>query len=306
MKKDLLSINDLEKEDVLEIFEIAKKIDSFKKKYLQNKFFALIFEKPSLRTRVTFEIGIKQLGGNAIYLSQRDIRFNSGESIKDISQNLSLWCDGIIARVYSHLSLQELAKYSSIPVINALSELEHPCQALTDIFTVLQSKKNKNLKICYVGDGSNNVCHSLILLSTKMGINISVASPDEYFPRKEVLNIAKQQAKNTKCCLEICSCPQTAVKQADAVYTDVWVSMGQEKERKKRLGIFPKYQVNLELLKFAKKDAIVLHCLPAHRGQEITSDVLDGEQSNVLRQAKNRLVIQKALLIWLYKKIRKG
>lgn len=306
MKKDVLSINDITKEEVGEIFSLAQRVDRIKKKYLDNKHFALFFEKPSLRTRLTFEIAVRELGGSSTYLTQQDIQLGKREEISDISQNLSLWCAGIIARVFIHSTLEEIARHSNIPVINALSNWEHPCQALTDVFTIKDVKKNKNIKVCYVGDGGSNVCHSLVLLSTKLGLDTVVSSPDNYFPHCKIQEIARYQAKENNCLFKIESNPHRAATDADVIYTDVWVSMGQEKERKKREKVFPLYQINSSLLRSAKKEVIVLHCLPAHRGEEISSEVLDAHLPYVLRQAKNRLTLQKAILVWIYREGRKN
>lgn len=306
MKKDLISISDLNREEILKIFSLAEELKKNKFKYknfLKNRFAVLIFEKPSLRTRVTFETGIKQLGGETIYLSKEDILPQKREKISDIAKNLSLWIDLIIYRSYLHSSILEIAEYSSVPVINALSEREHPCQALTDFFTIMELRKNfKNLKFSYIGDG-NNVCNSLLLTAAKLGIDMKIATPQGYEPQKSILKIAEEDSKITGAKIEILNNPFEAAKDAEIIYTDVWVSMGQEKEEKERKRVFKKFQVNKNLLKFAQKDCSIMHCLPAHRGEEITEDVLESENSLVLKQAENRLFIQKAIIISLCKQV---
>ncbi|MDI6839607.1 MAG: ornithine carbamoyltransferase [bacterium] len=294
MKKDFISIKDLNKTDLETLFSLAERLKKLRlkhKRLLDNKVFALIFEKPSLRTRVTFETGIYELGGNSIYLSQKDIGIGSRETVKDIAQNLSKWISGIIARVFTHQTLVDLAIYASIPVINALSDLEHPCQALADLFTI-KEKFNKfdGLKFAYIGDG-NNVCHSLMLGAKIVGLNMWVASPKGYEPMNDYIKLSSAKIVND---------PIEAVNNANVVYTDVWVSMGQEEERKQRLKVFKNFQVNFKLLKHAKPNCLIMHCLPAHRGEEITSEVIDSQNSIVIDQAANRLHIQKALLIKLF------
>jgi len=266
---------------------------------LQGKTLVLIFEKPSLRTRVTFEVAINQLGGEAIYLSPTDIKMGIRESISDIAKNLSCWVEGIIIRAFSQKTVVELSKNASIPVINALSDLEHPCQAIADLYTILEHKgRLKGIKLAYLGDG-NNVCNSLILCSAKLGVDIRVATPEGYEPKKEIVKKAKEEAKKAGSKIEILNDPKLVVKNADIVYTDVWVSMGQEKERDKRLEVFPPYQVNKRLINLAKDDCLVMHCLPAHREEEITSEVMDGPNSIIFKQAENRLHTEKAILVKL-------
>ncbi|MDI6856343.1 MAG: ornithine carbamoyltransferase [Candidatus Thermoplasmatota archaeon] len=296
MKRDLLSVLDV-KEDLLEILEIAKQLKRRKTEKLKNKTLALLFEKPSLRTRVSLELAMKQLGGDAIYLAPQDIQIGKRESVKDIAQNLSLWVNAIAVRTFSHKTAVELAKYASIPVINALDDLEHPCQIIADLLTIKERKRElKGLKLAWVGDG-NNVCNSLILGSALVGIEMSIATPKGYEPNVEILRKAKRLFAK----IELTTIPQHAVKNADIVYTDTWVSMGMEAERELREKVFQPYQVNSKLLAHAKKDCIVMHCLPAHRGYEITNDVIDGRNSVVLEQAENRLHAQKAILLKLLK-----
>jgi ornithine carbamoyltransferase len=297
MKKDLLSVLDV-KEDLFDILELAGKLKKKSVKLLKDKTLVLVFEKPSLRTRVTFEAAIQQLGGSAIYLSAQDIQPSKRESIKDVAQNLSKWVSAIVTRTYSHNTTVEFAKYASTPVINGLDDLEHPCQVIADLFTIKERKKNfKGLKLAWVGDG-NNVCNSLILGSAIVGIEMSIATPEGYEPNAEILRKAKELASAK---LELTANPRHAVENADIVYTDTWVSMGIEAEKEVRERVFRPYQVNTKLLELAKKDYLVMHCLPAHRGYEITNEVIDSEHSIVLEQAENRLHAQKAILVKLLK-----
>lgn len=296
MKKDLLTINDLSADEINEILKLAGELKEKRQAFgepLKGKTLGLIFEKPSNRTRVSFEVGITELGGHAIYLGSYEIDLGKRESPKDVAKVLSRYLSGIIARTFSHKTVVELAKYSSIPVINGLTDYQHPCQALSDLFTIKEKKGLSDITVAYVGDG-NNVLNSLLYICHKMNIKIHAACPKGYEPSEDVL-------KDTAGSAEIFNSPNDAVKGADVVYTDVWTSMGQEKEHKKRLKVFKKYQVNSELMKLANKGAIVLHCLPAHRGQEITDEVMDGPSSLVLDQAENRLHVQKAILIKLLK-----
>jgi len=296
MKKDLLTINDLSVGEINEIFKLAEELKEKRQGFgepLKGKTVGLIFEKPSNRTRVSFEVGITELGGRAIYLGSYEIDLGKRESPKDVAKVLSRYLKGIIARTFSHKTVVELAKYSSIPVINGLTDYQHPCQALSDLFTIKEKKGLDEITVAYIGDG-NNVLNSLLYLCHKMGIKINAACPKGYGPDKDVLKDVSGAAR-------IFNAPGDAVKGADVIYTDVWTSMGQEKEYRKRLKVFRKYQINSELMKLANKDAIVLHCLPAHRGQEITDEVMDGPQSMVLDQAENRLHVQKAILVKLLK-----
>lgn len=302
--KDFISEHDLSADDVIAIFSLASELKSMQKnhekhEYLWAKSLAMIFEKQSTRTRVSFEIGMWQLGGLAISLDQAAVGLGIRESIGDVAKTLSRYADAILVRTFEHSKVVELAKYASIPVINGLSDLLHPCQALSDMFTVKEKKGNlKGLKFAYIGDG-NNVCHSLMFAAAKLGINLVVASPKGYEPKAEIVKLAFADGKEAGVEIDILNDPVVAVKDADVVYTDVWTSMGQEKEKAKRKKQFSKFQVNQKLLVLAKKDAIVMHCLPAHRGEEITSDVIDGPQSVVFDQAENRLHVQKAILTLL-------
>jgi ornithine carbamoyltransferase len=283
------------------IFDLARdlKAGEARSTNLQGKAVALLFEKPSLRTRVTFETAVFQLGGHPVYLSSQDIQMAVREPVADAARNLERWVAAVVARVNHHSVLNELADNCSAPVINALSDLEHPCQALADLFTVREKKNNmRGLKLAFVGDGCNT-CHSLMLLCPRVGVDMAVATPAGYEPEESVSEQARNAAEAAGTRLEITSDPAAAVRGADVVYTDVWTSMGLEAEREERLRVFPAYQVNEKLLAHAKKEAIVLHCLPAHRGEEITEEVLEGPQSVVFDQAENRLHVQKALLALL-------
>jgi ornithine carbamoyltransferase len=307
MKKDLVSITDLTKEEINKLIYKANDLKNELKfeprlSYLAGKTLALIFEKPSLRTRVTFEVAIRNLSGSAIYLSQNDIGLGKRESVADISRNLSRWVDGITARTFSHQTVVDLANFSKIPVINALSDLEHPCQALADFLTIHDKMgKLEGVNLAWVGDG-NNVCHSLLLGSAILGVNMKIATPKGYEPKPEIVAQGLNLAKKTKAKIILTSEPVEAVKGSDFIYTDTWTSMGQEAETEKRIAIFGKYQVNKKLLENASRTYCVMHCLPAHRGQEITDEVLDGPHSVILDQAENRLHIQRAILATLMAK----
>jgi ornithine carbamoyltransferase len=262
---------------------------------LGGKTVALIFEKASLRTRVTFEVGIIQLGGRAIHLDGREIGLGTRESVPDVGRNLSLWVDGIMARVYSHATITELARHATIPVINGLSDLEHPCQALADFFTLWERGVDfRTMRLAWVGDG-NNVCHSVMILGALLGASIVVACPPGYEPDAGVQATARRLGGR----IEVTEDAHAAATGADVLYTDVWTSMGQEAEHEQRLEAFSRYQLNETLVGFAKPSALVMHCLPAHRGEEITDSVLDGKRSIVLDQAANRLHAQKAVMLRL-------
>jgi ornithine carbamoyltransferase len=267
---------------------------------LKGKFIALMFEKPSLRTRVTFEVGIQSMGGSVVFLDHTQARLGERESIADVARNLERWVQGIVARVYEQRVLDEMAEHAKIPVVNALSDRFHPCQALAD-FLVLEEKFGAlpGLKLAYVGDG-NNVCHSLILLAARLGVNLRIATPRNYAPEADVVADGKRMARETRAKIELFTDPKEAVAGAQAVYTDSWTSMGFEAEEKVRCTVFAPYQVNRELMALAAPEAVFMHCLPAHRGQEVTNDVLDGAQSVVLDQSENRLYVQKAILHALF------
>lgn len=300
--RHFLSINDISRDEALFLLAEANRLknemrDPFRRlaqrESLAGKTLAMIFEKPSLRTRVSFDVGMTQLGGHPLTLSPAEIGLGKRESVADVSRVLSRLCDGIMARVFSHAALQELAEYSGVPVINALSDAEHPCQALADLQTLSENKGLKNCKIAYIGDG-NNVCNSLMLLCAKLGVEISVATPEGYEPQREYSEAAKREGE-----VVITHDPREAVENADAVYTDVWTSMGQEEETARRLQDFKGFQINAALMANAKSDAIILHCLPAHRGEEISAEAMESSQSKVFDQAENRLHAQKAVLLWL-------
>jgi len=290
-------------EEMQIIFRRADELRKDPKRYeslMKGKTLALIFEKPSTRTRVSFEVGMKQLGGSTIYMGSGDMQLSRGESIKDTAKTLERYVEGIAARVNSHKDLAELASQARIPVINSLSDLYHPCQALADMYTIREKKKTlRGLKFAYLGDAGSNVAHSLILACTKLGMNMYVACPDAYQPKKEVLKLAEQNSKTFWDTFKIVPTVKQAVTNADIIYTDTWVSMGDEADAKKREKALRPYQVNSEVVKLAKEDCLVMHCLPAHRGKEITDDVIDGENSVVFDQAENRMHVQKALLTML-------
>lgn len=304
MVKHLLSMQDLSPNEIEAILDKAEGLKEKLRKgepheLLRGKTLGMIFEKPSLRTRVTFETGMTQLGGHAIYLAPADIQLGKRESVPDTARNLSRWVDAVMARLFKHDIIVELARHSSVPVINGLTDLHHPCQTLGDLLTIREHKgKFRGLKLAWVGDG-NNVCNSLLLGCTLVGMNISAVCPHGYEPDASVGTQAKKNAEKSGAKLELLTDPKKAVAGADVIYTDVWVSMGQEKEAKQRMRAFTGYQVNAQLLKLAKPNVIVMHCLPAHRGQEITDEVIDGPRSVVLDQAENRMHAQKALLVSL-------
>ncbi len=309
MKKDLISISDLKKGEIYSLFKKALVLkEKIKKKgrvrILKGEIAVLVFEKPSLRTRVTYEVAMKEMGGDSIYLAPGDIGLGKRESVSDVAKNLSLWVSLIIARTFSHSTVEELSLSASIPVINALSDLEHPCQVLADLLTIYEIKGKKRLngvKIGWVGDG-NNVCNSLILGSAILGCDLIVATPPGYEPKKEILDNALSRAKESRAKIFLTHNPVEAVKDREFIYTDVWTSMGQEKEAEERKKAFSSFQVNKELLSLARPEIKVMHCLPAHRGEEITDEVLDGPNSIVLEQAANRLHIQRAIITKLLKK----
>ena len=302
--KDLLCIHDLSTEEVLLILDVAKKLKKMQKlgvphEFCKGKTLAMMFSKASTRTRVSFETGFHQLGGHAIYLNDRDSQIGRGEPIRDTARVLSRMVDGIMIRTFSHDSVIELAEFASIPVINGLTDLLHPCQALTDLLTIEEQLGFlKGRKLVYVGDG-NNMAHSLMYACAKVGMDMVCASPKGYQPDPMVLKQAQEDAAQTGCTISVEEDIAKAVKGADVLYTDVWTSMGQEAEREIRLKALHDYQINSELLKAANPGAIVLHCLPAHRGEEITEEVLEGPQSFVWDQAENRLHTQKAIMVLL-------
>jgi len=302
MKRDLLSLRDLTSTEVHELLELTEQLkqDNYHlNNQLKGKSIALVFQKPSNRTRVSFEVGIYQLGGNCIYLGPDEIKLGVRESIADVSKTLSRYLSGIVARTNTHADISELAKNSSVPIINGLSDLYHPCQALTDIYSIKEKfGKTEGLTLAYIGDG-NNVCHSLLLGCAKVGINVNVATPEKYEPQNDIVQLAQTCANDTGAKIMTTHSPQEAVEGVDVIYADVWISMGQEEESKTRLKDFDGYQVNNKLAQLANKDFIFMHCLPAHRDQEVTAEIIDGKHSIVFDQAENRLHTQKAILITL-------
>lgn len=300
--RDFISIKDLTAQEIEGIFDLTGKLKKDKGRFsktLSGKTLALIFQKPSCRTRVSFEVGMYQLGGNSIYLGPEEINLGVRECIKDVARTLSRYIDGIVLRTFAHTNVIEMAKFASVPVINGLSDFSHPCQALADLYTIREKfKDTRKITLAYVGDG-NNVCHSLLYACAKTGVNFQIATPEGYEPEELVFQEAQRIAgiKNSRIILS--NNPAAAVKGAAVIYTDVWASMGEEKEANKRKKVFKNFQVNKELLKFANKNALIMHCLPAHRGEEITDGVMDSPNSIVFDQAENRLHLQKAILIKL-------
>jgi len=298
----LLTLHDWSVAEVEEIFALTAEIKSHPEKFataLAGKTLGMIFQKSSTRTRVSFEVGMYQLGGSALFLSSGDIQLGRGETIEDTARVLSRYVDAIMIRTFDHQDVQDLAKFGTIPIINGLDDLVHPCQALADLFTMKERFGDLNgLKIAYVGDG-NNVAHSLLYAGAKAGVNVSIACPTGYEPNPDVFEAAHADATETGTVLEVVHDPAAAVAGADAVYTDVWASMGQEDEQAKRIADFSGYQVTPELMAKAKDTAIFLHCLPAHRGEEVAAAVIDGPQSAVFDEAENRLHAQKAVLVKL-------
>jgi len=302
MKKDFISITDL---SALEINQILGLTDQLKtdrikfSKVLAGKTLVLIFQKPSKRTRVSFEVGMYQLGGYSIYLRPDEINLGVRETLKDAAKTLSRYADAIVLRTFEHKNVLDMAQYSDKPVINGLSDFSHPCQALADVYTIKENlKKLVGINLAYIGDG-NNVCNSLLFVCAKLGININIATPKGYEPDSAVVKTAGEFAKDTSSRIKLFDNPYEAVKGMDVLYTDVWASMGQEEETEKRKKLFKDFQINKTLMKLANKDVLIMHCLPAHRGEEITDDVIDSSNSVVFDQAENRMHVQKAVLIKL-------
>lgn len=299
--RDFISIHDFTKEEIEYILKAGAEIKQMQKQgvahhYLAGKTLGMIFQKSSTRTRVAFEVGMYQLGGHALFLSPRDIQLGRGETIKDTAQVLARMLDGIMIRTFDHEEVLELARWADIPVINGLTDLLHPTQVIGDLMTIKEYKGQlKGLKLAFVGDG-NNVAHSLLFGGAKVGMDVVIASPGGYEPDAGILAAARQDAAQTGAALAVVKDPEEAVAGADVIYTDVWASMGQEEEAEKKEKQFLAYQVNRQLLSRAKKDAIVLHCLPAKRGKEITDEVMDGPQSAVFAEAENRLHAHKAIM----------
>lgn len=299
---DLLTGMEWGPAQVRELFHLAADVKARPDRYrgaLAGRFLALIFEKPSLRTRITFEVGMSSLGGSSIFLDHTSTHLGEREAVPDVAKSLERWVHGIVARVFSQQSLEELAANGRIPVINALSDRFHPCQALSDFFTLEERFGNlRGLKMAYVGDG-NNVCHSLLTIGARVGAHIRIATPEGYEPEAGIVAEAKRVARETRGKIELNHSPEAAVAGAQAVYTDVWTSMGQEQESAAREAAFEGYQVNDALMALAAPDAVFLHCLPAHRGSEVTDAVMDSPRSIVFDQAENRLHVQKAILLTL-------
>jgi ornithine carbamoyltransferase len=303
MKRDFVSFTDLSREEVLSIIDYAKKLkkDKFADRMLEGKSIGLIFMKQSTRTRLSFEVGVYQMGGQPIYISGSTTQLSRGEDIKDTARVMSRYLDGIVIRTFSHQEVEELAKYSSIPVINALTDYQHPCQVLADLMTIDEEFGSlENKKVAYVGDG-NNMANTLLLACALMGMDISVATPPNYEPNGKAVYKSLEIAKKTGSKITITNDPKEAVLEADVIYTDVWVSMGQENEKGKK-DVFKPFTVNKDLVLLAKPNAIVMHCLPAHKGEEITEDVFEQYSDVIFNQAENRLHVQKSLMSFLFKK----
>lgn len=300
--KNFLRLSDFQASEIYYLLDLAMELKQLQKQgrsinYLSGKVLGMIFEKSSTRTRVSFEVGMLQLGGHAIFLSSKDIQLGRGETIADTAKVLSRYVDGIMVRTFGHESIEEFANHATVPVINGLTDLHHPTQVMADLLTILEHKgKFDGLKLCYLGDGNNNMAHSLMEGAVKVGMNVSIASPEGYEPNPDVLAVVQKEAKINGTKIEITSNSVEAITQADVVVTDVWTSMGQEAETEMRLKIFKPFQVTAALCQHAKSDFIFLHCLPAHRGEEVTADIIDGPHSVVFDEAENRLHAQKAIL----------
>jgi ornithine carbamoyltransferase len=306
LPSDFLSIRDFSPEQIRYLLDTARTIKANPTGYshvLRGKTLALIFEKPSLRTRVTFDVGIQQLGGFSIYLSPAEINLGKRESVRDVAKNLERMVQGIMIRTFAHEIVERMAEYAAIPVINGLTDYSHPCQAMADYLTIFELKGQvKGKKVAYIGDG-NNVAHSLMFAGAQLGADVWVATPHGYEPKADALDWAKQRAAKTGGSCTVTNDPIAAAMGADVIYTDVWASMGQEAEAAQRRQIFMPYQVNMRLFRLAKPDAIFMHCLPAHRGDEVTDDVIDCSRSVVFQEAENRLHAQKAIILELMKNI---
>jgi ornithine carbamoyltransferase len=302
ISSDLLTGAEWNAAQVRELFRLAVEVKAHPERYktaLSGRSLAMIFEKPSLRTRVTFEVGIASLGGTAVYLDHADTHLGDRESVPDVARCLSRWVHGIVARVFSQEALEVLAAHATVPVINALSDVYHPCQALCDFFTLEEKFGSaRGVKLAYVGDG-NNVCHSLLVAGARVGAHLRIATPEGYEPDAKIVAAARRDAAATSGTIELFRAPEEAVSGAQAVYTDVWASMGQESETETRAAIFAPYQVNAKLMSQAAPDAVFLHCLPAHRGSEVTDEVMESPRSIVFDEAENRLHVQKAILLML-------
>jgi ornithine carbamoyltransferase len=302
--KDFLSIKDFSPSEIQYLLILGRQIKTHPTTYgdaLKRKTLAMIFEKPSLRTRVSFDVGIQQLGGFSVYLSPAEINLGKRESVYDVAKNLERMVQGIMIRTFAHETAEQMAEYASIPVINGLTDYSHPCQAMADYLTIWEAKGNlEGLKVAFVGDG-NNVAHSLMFTGAQLGVHVWIATPPGYEPDPEAVEWACKRGAETGGSCNVTDDPQEAASGADVVYTDVWASMGKEAEAGERSQIFRRYQVNAPLFRRAKRDAIFLHCLPAHRGDEVTDDVIDSPRSLVFQQAENRLHVQKAIMLELMK-----
>ncbi|MFC7393795.1 ornithine carbamoyltransferase [Scopulibacillus cellulosilyticus] len=300
--KDFLTLADFNQNDILFLLEQALEMKKLQKKgiphpYLSGKVLGMIFEKSSTRTRVSFEVGMIQLGGQAIFLSSKDIQLGRGETVSDTAKVLSRYVDGIMIRTFGHETVEEFAENADIPIINGLTDLHHPTQVLADLLTIYEHKGTlSGLKMCYIGDGNNNMCHSLLEGAASVGMHLSIASPAGYEPNLQIFENAKRIGQSTGSQITYSASPEKAVKEADIIVTDVWTSMGQEAENEERMKVFAPYQVNKELCANAKDDFLFLHCLPAHRGEEVTAEIIDGPHSVVFDEAENRLHAQKAIL----------
>lgn len=299
--RDYLTLKDFSTEEIIYLVKLSLEIKEKEKQgirenILGGKTLAMIFQKPSTRTRVSFEIGMYQLGGQALFLNTQDLQMGRGETIADTARVLSRFADGIMIRTYDHVDVEQLAEYASIPVINGLTDLYHPTQALADLLTIYEHKGYlKGIKLSYVGDG-NNMIHSLMLAGAKLGMEVNIATPKGYEPLAEVVQLSQRIAKENQGKIILSNNPQEAVENTDVIYTDTWISMGQEKEREEKINHFQGFQVNNQLVSLAKKDVIIMHCLPAHRGEEITDEVMDGPQSVVFDEAENRLHAHKGIM----------
>ncbi|MCS7311693.1 MAG: ornithine carbamoyltransferase [Acidobacteria bacterium] len=304
--RHFLDTDDVSIETLRGLLQLAQAVKQAPERYaheLDGRVLGMVFQKPSTRTRVSFEVAMLQMGGHALYFNAQDLQLGRGETVADTARVLSRYVDGIVARVFAHADVVTLARYASVPVINGLSDYLHPCQVLADLLTLWEKKgRLEGLRLAYVGDG-NNVCHSLLLAGSRLGLHLRVATPPGFEPHPEVVDRARSYARSSGGRVLWTSDPGEAVAGADAVYTDVWASMGQEHERAYRVQVFRPYQVNATLMGQARPDVIFMHCLPAHRGEEVTDDVIDGPASVVWDQAENRLHTQKALLLWLFHRV---
>ena len=307
--KDLLSLKKIQREDIEALFKLTDKIRKSPQSFyasLKGKSLGLLFQKPSSRTRAAFEVGMSQLGGSAIYLSDMEIQMGQREPLKDVAKTLSRYFDGIVLRTFSHGDMEEFAAHSRVPILNGLSDVAHPCQILSDLYTIYSKHgRLKSINITYIGD-SNNVLHSLLYGAARMGVNLAIVTPRGYEPSEEILKDIKPLAKESGSKISVSNNPLASLKSAHIIYTDVWVSMGQERQREQRLRDFQPFQVSQAIVSKALSDVLVMHCLPAHRGEEITNEVLEGPHSIVFEQAENKLHVQKALLLMFLSSRKRG